>query len=63
MVINIVLLKGHKKFLLEGNPPQTWPWKQNGTTVAAAVMIVEVKNNWQSVLQINILKKRLGFEP
>ena len=26
------MLKYHKKFLLKGNPPHNWPWKQNGTT-------------------------------
>ena len=39
------------------NPPQSWPWKQNGIAVVAAAMILEVMNNWRSVLQINILKK------
>ena len=44
-------------------------WKETllkldlGTTVVAAVMILEVVNNWRSVLQINILKKKLDFEP
>ena len=42
---------------------QSWPWKQNGTTVVAAVIILEVENNWRSMLQINILKEKLGFEP
>ena len=41
-------------FLVEVNLPQGCPWKQNGTTVTAAVMILEVVNNWRSVLQINI---------
>ena len=48
-----------KKILVEVNPLQSWPWKQNGTTVVAAVMILEVVNNWKSVLQISILKKKL----
>ena len=48
-----------KKILVEANPLQSWPWKQNGTTVVAAVMILEVVNNWKSVLQISILKKKL----
>ena len=30
--------------------------KQNGTTVLTAVIILEVVNNWKSMLQINILK-------
>ena len=51
------------KFLVERNPPQSWPWKQNGTTVVGVVMILEVMNNWRSELQINILKKQLDFEP
>ena len=36
-----------KKNLVEVNPPQSWSWKQNGTTVVAAVMILEVVNNWR----------------
>ena len=47
-----------KKKLVEVNPPQGWLWKQNGTTVMAAVMIFEVVNNRKSVSQINILIKR-----
>ena len=43
---------------MEGNPLQSWPWKQNCTTVVAVAMIVEVVNNWRSVFQINILKKK-----
>ena len=54
-----------KKNLVKVNPPRTWPWKQNGTTVAAAVIIFELVKNWRSVFQINILKKRkkIDFEP
>ena len=52
-----------KKKFVEVNPPQSWPWKQNGNTVVAAVMILKVVNNWRSMLQINILKKTLDFEP
>ena len=44
-------------FLMEVNPPQSWPWKQNGTTVVATKMTIEVVNNWRSELQKNILKK------
>ena len=40
--------------LVEINPPQSCPWKQIGTKVVAAVMILEVVNNWRSMLQINI---------
>ena len=29
--------------MLEGNPPQSWPWKQNGTRVVAATMILVMK--------------------
>ena len=36
-----------KNFLVEVNPPQNWPWKQNGTTVVVAVMILKVVNNRQ----------------
>ena len=31
-----------KKNLVEVNPRQSWPWKQNCTTVVAVVMILEV---------------------
>ena len=37
------MLKDRKKFLLEGNPPQGWPWKQNSTIVVAAAMILGKK--------------------
>ena len=47
-----------KKILVEVNPPQNWPWKQNGTTVVATVMILEVVNNWRSMLKRNIEKKK-----
>ena len=47
-----------KKIVVEVNPPQRWPWKEHATTVVAAVIILEVANNWRSVLQINILKKK-----
>ena len=48
-----------KKILVQIDSPQSWPSKQNGTTVVAAVMILEVLDNWRSVLQINILKENL----
>ena len=34
------MLKGRGKVLLEGNPPQSWPWKQNGTTVVAVAIFL-----------------------
>ena len=34
-----------KKLLVEVNPPQSWPWKQNGTTAVAAVIILKVKKH------------------
>ena len=46
-----------KKTLVEVNPPQVWPWKQNDITAMTAQMILEVVNKRRSVLQINILKK------
>ena len=49
------MLKGCKRFLVEGNPPQRWPWKQNVITVVAAVMIIKVVNNWRSTIQVNRL--------
>ena len=60
----VLLMWQHsKEILVEVNPTQSWPWKQNGTTIVAAVMILEVVSNWRSVLQINILEKKLDFEP
>ena len=54
-------MKQHSKiFLVKVNPPQNWPWKQNGTTVVAAVMILKVLDNWRSMLQINIFLKSLN---
>ena len=47
------------KKILDVNLPQSWPRKQNDTTVGAAVMILEVVNNWTSMLQINILKTKV----
>ena len=44
-----------KKILVEVNPPQSWPWKQNGTTVVATLMILEVVKKLRSMLQINII--------
>ena len=48
-----------KKFFAEVNPPQGWPWKQNGTTVVADAIVLEVMNNWRNFLQKNNLTKRL----
>ena len=54
-------MKQHSKiFLVKVNPRQSWPWKQNGTTVVAAVMILKVLDNWRSMLQINIFLKSLN---
>ena len=52
------MLKGRQKFLVEGNLPQSWPWKQNSTTIMAAVIILKVVNNWRSTLQINIWEEK-----
>ena len=52
-----------KETLVEVNPPQVWPWKQNGTTFIAAQMILEVVNKRRSVLQMNILKKSETSNP
>ena len=51
-----------KKNLVKLNPPPSWPWKENGTTVVDAAMILKVVNNWGSVLRTNILKKKIDFE-
>ena len=40
-----------KKFFVEVNPPQSWPWKQNGTTVVADAIVLEVMNNWRNVIE------------
>ena len=54
-------MKQHSKnFLVKVNPRQSWPWKQSGTTVVAAVMILKVLGNWRSMLQINIFLKSLN---
>ena len=45
----------NEKIVVEVNHPQRWPWKEHATTVVAAVIILEVANNWRSVLPINIL--------
>ena len=37
------VLKGHKMYLMEGNLTQSWPWKQNSTTVVVVVMILKVE--------------------
>ena len=53
----VLLMKQHsKKVLAKVNPPLSLPWKQNGNTVVAAVMIA-VADNWRIVLQINIFEK------
>ena len=31
-----------KQKLVEVKPPQSWPWKQNGAMIVAAVMILEI---------------------
>ena len=37
---SVLLMKQHSQnILVEVNPPQNWPWIQNGTSVVAAVMI------------------------
>ena len=56
----VLLIRQHSKtILVELNPPQSWLWKQKVNTVMAAVMILKVMNNWRSMLQINILKKKV----
>ena len=51
----VLLMRQHSKnILVEVNAPQNWPWKQNCTAVVAAVMILEVENNWRNVLKKNI---------
>ena len=52
----LLMRQRSKTFLVEVTPSQSRPRKY-GTTVEAAVMILEDVNNWGGVLQINILKK------
>ena len=48
------------KILMKVNPPKSWPWKHNGTTIVATVMIHKVMNSRTNVLQNKcILKKKL----
>ena len=49
-----------KKNLVEVNLLQSWPWKQKGSTVVAAVMKLWTT---EEVLQINILKKSYTMNP
>ena len=60
----MVLIRQHSKTTFGGSKPSAiWPWKQNGAAVVTALMILEVVDNWGSVLQINIKEKKLDFEP
>ena len=57
------MLNGCKKFLVEGNFPQSWPWKQNGTLV-----LVSCDNSWsRELLKKHVtdrdIEKKLDFEP
>ena len=47
----IIVLNSREKILVEGNLPQSWPWKLDGTGVVAALMSLEVVNNWRSMLK------------
>ena len=40
-----------KKVLVEVNLPQSWTWKQNGTRVVAAALVLEVVNNWKRIFK------------
>ena len=57
--VRVMRQHSKKKIGVKVNPPQSWPWKQDGTTVVAALMILEVVNKWRSVLQTNIFFKKL----
>ena len=56
--MKIVVLKDRENVLLEGNPPQGWPWKQNSTIVVAAAMILVKK-----CVTDKYFEKRLNFQP
>ena len=56
--MKIVVLKDRENFLLEGNPPQGWPWKQNSTIVVAAAMILVKK-----CVTDKYFEKKLHFQP
>ena len=40
-----------QKILVEINFPESCPWKQNGTMVMAALIILKFVINWRSLLQ------------
>ena len=50
-----------KKNLVKVNHPQSWPWKENGTTFVAAGMILEAGAT-EGVID-NYFFKKLDFEP
>ena len=52
------MLKDRENFLLEGHPPQGWPWKQNSTIVVAAAMILVKKCATDKYFE-----KKLDFQP
>ena len=52
------MLNDRENFLLEGNPPQGWPWKQNSTIVVAAAMILVKKRTTDKYFE-----KKLNFQP
>ena len=55
--MKIVVLKDRENVLLEGNPPQGWPWKQNSTIVVAAAMILRKKR-----VTDKYFEKKLDFQ-
>ena len=52
----LLMRQPFKKILVEVNP-HSCPWTQIGTTAVAVVMILEVMNDWRSLLQINVCRK------
>ena len=52
----IIVLNDFKNILVEGNPPQSWPSRQNGTTVTVSMIIFKM-------CHLKIFWKKLHFEP
>ena len=54
----MVVLKVLEICLAKGNLAQSWHWKQNGTTVVAALIILEVVNNRRSRVTDDYFEKK-----
>ena len=54
----MVVLKVLEICLAKGNLAQSWHWKQNGTTVVAALIILEVVNSRRSRITDDYFEKK-----